>query len=191
MSDEFVLGRAEIKPRQTAPEPPMPPLLVPVSTVIIPELPGRFSARDKFVLNYGRKVKPGVRIAFLSNNFQNWFGDAIEEPVAKTPLDCARLTRPELDGPILASLGNRPDLVVLLRQIYWLMSEQPNGESGTLLNNGRATIFYMPGLTRVVSVFWFASDGGWFVDAGSVSLPFGWSAGSQVFSRNCCILPSS
>ncbi|KKT70127.1 MAG: hypothetical protein UW66_C0051G0008, partial [Candidatus Moranbacteria bacterium GW2011_GWF1_44_4] len=62
---------------------------------------------------------------------------------------------------------------------------QPNGEDGTMLNDGRWNIFYIPntaGVLRAVCVFW--SGGGWGVDAGSVEFPFRWDVGSQVFSRN-------
>lgn len=162
------------------------PLLVPVGTITIPALAGRFSAREKFALNYGLGAKPGVRIAYLGNNFQNWFGDAVEKPVVEVSLNYARLTRSELDGPILALFGNRPDLAVLIRQIYWLMEQQPNGESGTLLNNGRVNIFYMLGLTREVYLYWDSGHSGWIVDAPEVTYPYRWDDGSQVFSRNSC-----
>lgn len=161
-----------------------PPLLEPVDTVIIPALAGCFSARKKFVLNYGGKAKPGVLIAYLGDNFRSRCGDAVEEPAAEATLSYARLTRSEFDGPILASLGNRSDLAVFLRQIYWLIERQPNGESGTLLTNGWANIFYMPGLLRAVHVDWRARGVGWGVGAGSVSGPDGWCDGDQVFFRN-------
>ncbi len=163
-----------------------PPLLEPVGTITIPALTGRFSAREKYVLNYGQKAKPGVRIAYLDSNFQTWFGDAVEGPIAEASLNYARLTRSELDGPILDLLGNRPDLAVFLRQIYWLMEQQPNGEPGKLLNDGWASIFYMPGLTRVARLYWCAGYGGWDVFARSVTDPRGWRDGRQVFSSNSC-----
>lgn len=180
---EFILGRAEIKLREMAPEPPQQ-LLEPVGTITIPALLGRFSVREKFVVNYGRKAKLGVRIASLGDNFKDWFGDVAEEPTAEAVVSYAQLTHSELDGPILTSLGTRSELAVFLRQIYWLMEQQPNGEPGTLLNNGRASIFYMPGLTRAVYVYWDAGVGGWDVDADDVASPDGWGDGDRVFSRN-------
>ena len=161
-----------------------PPLLEPVGTVAIPALAERFNAGEKFILNYGRKAKPGVKIAYLDENFQTWFGEAVEEPTAEATLSYFRLTRPELDRPILAALGNRPDLAIFLRQIYWLMSGQPNGEPGTLLNDGCAILFYVPGLARVVHVRWSAGFGGWHVSARSVTDPDRWDVGRQVFSSN-------
>lgn len=164
--------------------PPLnPPLLEPVGTITIPALLGRFSAREKLVLNYGSTAKPGARIVYIDAELL----DVREEPVAETTLSYAQLTHSALDGPILAALGNRPGLAIHLRQIYWLIGEQPNGEPGTLLNNGRANIFYLPGLVRVVGVHWLAGGGGWYVRACSVTYPDRWYDGRRVFSRNSSV----
>lgn len=60
-----------------------------------------------------------------------------------------------------------------------LISKQPKGEEGTLVNNGYANIFYTPAC--VVGVSWFSGYGYWSVDAwergGSE-----WNAGIRVFS---------
>ena len=163
---------------------PVPPLLEPIGTVAIPALAGRFRTREKFVLNYGPKVKPGVRISYLGDNFEEWFLPMVEQPTAEAVVNYSRLTRSELDRSILTSLGNRPDLAIFLRQIYWLLGEQSNGEPGTLLNDGRANIFYASGLTRVVHVRWHSGYGGWCVRAGSVTYQSGWGGGDRVFSRD-------
>lgn len=60
-----------------------------------------------------------------------------------------------------------------------LIEKQPNGEEGTLLNNGYANLFYTP--SRVVHVFWRAGRGewrvyDWFLDG------FSWDGGYRVFS---------
>lgn len=151
-----------------------PPLLEPVGTVTIPALPGRF--------NYGPNAKSGVRIAYVDAELLN----VIEEPVEETAISYARLMRSSVDSPILAALGNRPDLAILLRQIYWLMEQQPNGEPGTLLTNGWANIFYLPGLTRAVHVYWNAGHDGWSVAAVPVTNPYRWHGGFRVFSSNSC-----
>jgi len=181
---EFILGRAEIKPQETIPEPP-PLFLEPVGTITIPALAGRFSAREKFVLNYGRKAKWGVRIAYLGGDFQNRFGNTVEELTAEAVVSYVQLMYEGFHDSILASLGNRSDLAVFLRQIYWLMGEQPNGESGTLLADGQKNIFYTLGLIRAVAVSWGACDGGWKV---RTCLATDWhdrpDRGDQVFSRN-------
>lgn len=165
-------------------------LLEPVGTIAIPALAERFSVREKYIPNYGLKAKPGVRIARLGHDFQAWFGDTVEEEATvEIVASYARLTRSSVDrGQILAALDNRPDLAMFPRQIYWLMERQPNGEPGTLLTNGWANIFYLPGLTRVVGVSWDDDDihGGWVVLANSVTYLSGWFDGHRVFSSNSC-----
>ncbi len=163
--------------------PPMPPLLEEVGTIVIPATTGQFVARKEFVLNYGSNAKPGLRIVYVDPELL----DVIEEPVAEATLRYWRLTRPSLDGPILAGFGNRPDLAILLRQIHWLMKRQPNGESGPLLTNGRVNIFYLLGLLRAVGVYWGSASGGWLVGAISATHPVEWSDGFRVFSRNSSV----
>ena len=174
--------------RQAYGLPPLnPPLLEPIGTIIIPALTGRFSANEKFVLNYGSQARPGVCIADLDSNFKAWFGEVIEEPTAEAVVGYARLTHSSVDGPIIVALGSHPDLTIFLCQIYWLMEQQPNGEDGALLTNSWANIFYMPGLLRAVLVRWFADDGGWSVGADSVEHPDGWIDSDRVFSRNSLV----
>ncbi len=71
------------------------------------------------------------------------------------------------------------------------MAAQPNGEKGTLLNDGSANIFYVPdlkGVLRAVYVYWY--DGRWRVDANPVEGPGRWYGGDRVFSRNSVLRPS-
>ncbi|MBI3304741.1 hypothetical protein HYZ80_00210 [Candidatus Parcubacteria bacterium] len=161
-------------------------LLEEIDTITIPATAERFVARDKFVLNYGDRAKPGVRISYLGENFNNWFLGKTEGPTAEATLRYARLTRPELAGPILAELGDRKETT--LAAIYVLMERQPNGKSGTLLNNGWANVFYVPdrkGMLRAVFVYWFGNV--WYVNAYSVEHPNRWDDGYQVFSRNSLV----
>jgi len=169
-----------------APKPVEPePLLEALGTVKIYSTSEQFIARNKFVLNYGRKAKPGVRIAYLDDNFKVWYLDKVEEPMPETVLRYAKLTRPARDDDIRAEIGAEFEQTALA-QIFGLMSDQPNGEPGILLTD-LWNVFYVPdihGSLRAVSVRWGASAGGWSVSAGSVGHPGGWRDGHRVFSRN-------
>jgi hypothetical protein len=96
-----------------------------------------------------------------------------------------------VDGPIINELGGEAKAETTLSEMFSLMEKQKNGESGVLLNNGYANIFYIRdqnGVLRAVGVDW--DDGGWYVGAYSVEDPGGWRVGRQVFSRNS-VLESS
>lgn len=60
-----------------------------------------------------------------------------------------------------------------------LISQQPKGAEGTLLNNGYANLFYTPAC--VVSVDWSAGSGCWRVSAWR-RVGNRWGAGNRVFS---------
>ena len=169
----------------TTAQPQKSPLLDFVGTVKIPAA-AKFIIQEKFVLNYGKKAKPGVRIAYLSDNFKQWFLDKIEEATPEAVLRYAKLTRAALDDEIRAEIGAEFEQTTLA-QIFALMALQPDGREGALLTNWWATIFYVPdvkGVLRVVLVYWHADDGGWSVHAYSVGLPSGWHVGHRAFSRN-------
>ena len=73
-----------------------------------------------------------------------------------------------------------------LAYLYELLSRQPKGESGVLLTNGYATIFYIKdanGKLWAVRVYWRSYYGEWCVGADSVAYPDEWHGGYRVFSR--------
>lgn len=154
----------------------VPSLLQEVGIVTI-QATVRFLAVERFVLNYGSKAKPGVRISYLGENLKTWFSGKTEEPMVATKLRYVVLVRYAFDAPIFAELGDKAKST--LAQIWALMELQPNGQAGVLLTNGQANIFYVDG--RVVDVHW--NDGGWDVNAPPVTYPFGWRDGYRVFSR--------
>lgn len=160
-----------------------PPLLEPVGTVDIPAI-DQFVASQKFVVDTGRKAR--VKIAWVGSNIQEWLFDKAEAPAPKVMLGYAKLTRSALDDEIRKEIGAEREETTLAA-IYTLMERQKNGESGVLLTNGYANIFYVRdanGVLRAVFVLWNARGGGWDVRAGSVALPCRWFVGRQVFSRN-------
>lgn len=69
----------------------------------------------------------------------------------------------------------------LCARIEQMISKQPNGEEGDLLNNGYANLFDLPGY--VVDVHWDGDYREWYVYAWELD-DDRWHAGCRVFSRN-------
>ncbi len=167
-------------------------LLELVSTVIVPATSGQFVAKEKFVRGTGHKAK--VKISYLGNDFTEWFlsGDGkTEGSITETTLCYAKLRKASVDTPIINELGGEEKSETTLTEMFSLMEKQKDGESGALLNNGWANIFYIRdqnGVLRTVGVFWRGA--GWFVRAFPVEYPDRWLGGNQVFSRNS-VLESS
>lgn len=156
-------------------------LLEPVGTITVPATTSKFVAREKFVRDTGRKAK--VKIIFLGGNFSSWFLDKTEDPMVEQALRYHKLRKSSVDRPIIAELGDKAETT--LAEMFSLMEMQKNGESGVLLNNGWANIFYVKDINevlRTVLVYW--DDDGWDVRARGVGDPGAWSGGFRVFSRN-------
>jgi hypothetical protein len=69
-------------------------------------------------------------------------------------------------------------------QIAMAIDEQKNGESGRMLNNGYANIFYMIGVNGVlfaVYVFWNSDDRWWYVIAFKLGEGGRWYVGNRIF----------
>ena len=161
------------------------PLLIPIGTVDVVATASPFVARDRFVVN--TKQNAPVKIAYLWDDFRVWFTDKVEQPFEGSTLKYGKLSRSSVDGSIIAELGGEEKAETTLAEIFSLMATQPNGESGPLLTNGYANIFYVrdaKGVLRAVRVRWYADGGGWRVNALSVTGQDGWFDGRRVFSRN-------
>jgi len=152
-------------------------LLEPISTINVAGT-SKFVARDHF--------KPGevegVKIGYLSDNFKSHFLKKVEENVPQAQLKSRKLKQSSLDPPIITALGDNHE--TYLAQLWELLKAQPKGESGTLLTNGYANIFYIRDADNIlwaVDMDW--RDGSWGVDAYSIGYPGRWSGGDQVFGR--------
>ncbi len=167
-----------------------PKLLELVGTIDIPVTTERFVAKDRFVLDTSASAK--VKISYLGDNFKAKFLEKIEEPFSGSTLCASRLRESSLDAPIIAELGGEEKSETTLAEIFSLMEKQPSGEQGKLLTNGYANIFYVrdaKGVLCAVYVRW--SEDGWSVFAFSISFPFRWFGGRQIFSRNSFVLEPS
>jgi len=152
-------------------------LLEEVGIVNLPSI-GKFIARSYFT-----RDSKEVKFYGFGSNFENNFLDKVEEAQAETTLRISKLKKDSLDKPILDELGCTKETT--LANIRELLKKQPKGESGKLLTNGYANIFYVRDAVSVlwaVGVYWLGV--GWRVHAYSVSSPNEWGGGYQVFSRN-------
>ena len=152
-------------------------LLEPISTVNVAGT-SKFVARDHFKLGEPK----GVKIGYLGDDFKSHFLKKVEENVPQAQLKSRKLKQSSLDPPIITALGDNHE--TYLAQLWELLKAQPKGESGTLLTNGYANIFYIRDADNIlwaVRVYW--GGDGWDVDASSVGDPYGWDDGDQVFGR--------
>ncbi len=155
-------------------------LLALVGSVVLPPTK-RFVASEKF-------TKEKANVGWMGDNFKSWFLDKIEEAAPETNLSYRMLTKASLDDPIISELGGEEKCDTTLANIFTLIERQKTASGdGPLLVNGYANIFYVrdkDGKLRVVSAYWYAVYGYWYVNANPVDNPYGWNAGSRVFSRN-------
>lgn len=154
----------------------------------IPALTEQFDPSDKFTVDTSDTAV--VKISYCGKNFSLWMLTAAVEARAAYELEVHSLTEDARDTDILQGAA-RDDVDTDIAAIHYLVSQQPKGENGPLMNNGRANIFYVPrkveeqgkirAVRRVVRVFWLV--GGWHFSAHAVPNPYGWYAGHRVFLR--------
>lgn len=136
--------------------------------------------------NFFRNDNSAVRL-YIWDSFKNRVLSSTRK-VSKQPtatLVSYDLTKEMNDLEIRAELPeNHVFAIDDLWMIADLISHQPKGESGALLNNGCANLFYVQvgALVLVVRVRWDGSE--WCVHAWSLGGRGRWNDGPRVFSRN-------
>jgi len=159
------------------------PLLNLLGTVTVSAATKKFVAKDWLKVNTGKSAS--VKISWLGDNLKSWFSAKVEEPIPEITLRYQELRKSSVDAPIIAELGGEAKAETTLAEMFALLERQKNGESGVLLTNGYANVFYIRdvnGVLRAVDARWFGD--GWLVDAYFVGDPFRWFDGGRVFSRN-------
>jgi hypothetical protein len=140
----------------------------------------RFIVADHFTKNSSE-----VKFYGFFGGFEEWFLLKVEElATVELPKFHHDLKRDSLDTEIIDDLGGKEAAEVTLAGVFGLLKLQPRGESGELLTNGYANIFYVrdiAGELRAVDVYWDVD--GWDVDAFRVDGEIGWDAVGRVFSR--------
>ena len=166
-------------------------LLKTVGTVVILPNKKRFVARKSFKTPECKGVKIGV----IYDSFADLFLDKIEKPssIRKLHYHVVQPHASSKNDSIIANLGGKVLAETTLFDIFFLMKKQGNGDSGVLLANGQANVFYVKdvrGVIRSVDLAWHneAEEGdhvtppvsvGWGISADSD----GWDGHSRVFSH--------
>lgn len=153
-----------------------------LGSVEIPAQARHFVVADDFVVDTSDGAV--VKISNVWNGFKEYFLDKVEKPCGSLTLNYGILQKGSVDGPIIVGLGWEAKVETTLGAVFFLMKKQRNGESGILLTNGYANIFYIRDTKnelRAVRVYW--NGDGWRVYAVFVSGPNEWYEGCQVFSR--------
>lgn len=126
---------------------------------------------------------------FFGGYFKSWILPAIPEtiPAFSISLSSFSFTKNMYDKEILTELGNPEPFTIseFAALIKNLISRQPVGEAGDLLNNGYLNIFYMKlddERVVAVSVRWDPFDR-WCCGADDLDFD-DWSGGSKVFVRS-------
>jgi hypothetical protein len=178
-------AKARANPKPPANSNPKPKLaaLMLVSTITVPALTGRFVAKTRFVV--GTSPKARVQIGYLGDEFTEWFllKGKPETSAGKATLRFHKLRKSAPNSAIIAKLGGEASAEISLASLYGLLIVQPHGESGVLLNDGLANLFYIrdhSGILRVVLVTW--GEEGWDIGALPVEEKGEWLAGFQVLS---------
>ncbi|TSC83492.1 MAG: hypothetical protein G01um101417_543 [Parcubacteria group bacterium Gr01-1014_17] len=156
------------------------PLLEFVTSVTVPGV-DKFIAADHF--KHGETVD-GVR-CYLWEDFQKHFLGKTEENVAGCDIRIHKLLKGSRDLGIRSEIGEEKE-EIKLANLWSMLKLQSKGESGALLINGYANIFYVrdtEGTLWAVSAYWRADYREWRLFAYSIGYQNEWSAGYQVCSR--------
>jgi len=117
------------------------------------------------------------------NNFESWLFNKKMKPAPKAELKYYKMRENSADSLIVAELGGKKKAETTIEDFFSIMEMQLDGRSGTLLTDGRASIFYIrdaKGKLRVVYCHLKGSK--WNVGAVEVDGPRELDAGCQVFS---------
>ena len=150
-------------------------------TVIVGPLKGTFDAKE-FFREWNKNVKIYIGDGF-KNSVLKSAGNVSEQPPAT--IASFTLVKEMDDSEIRDEL---PENHVFALDDLWMIAniikKQANGESGDLLADGNANIFYVQKDASVLVVQVLRDGSEWLVDGWRLDGGVRWYAGSRVFSRN-------
>ena len=179
-----VLKNYESIPDSLQPPAPKSAKIAFVKNMAVPALAIGFNAQDAFAESSDKAIA----------NF--WHGSDFNEQVnaklkalPKMPLQNVSVYRTTESTSVaeiaLATSAKPMSLEEFSQTLAFLISKQPTGEAGDLLNNGYGNIFFVevaPYQSVAVSVWWGSAGEKWYLNSDSVG--YEWDAGDLFFLRN-------
>jgi hypothetical protein len=111
-------------------------------------------------------------------------GGKTEPPQGQTIVEVYRVQQTWSDKEIIAELGGESKVEITLRELYFIVQQQPDGRPGILLTPKGVNVFFIRDWAKRLHTVIFHWDGqAWQVDSPSGINTI--SEGSQVFVRGC------
>jgi len=174
VAGQFRRGEIEISVREAL------GLLAPSAPIMIGPLSNVFSSE------FFSEDNPDVKL-YIQDKFKERIL-AVAKKVSKKPavsLVSRDLTKPMSDSEICAEIpSNHLFSIDDLWMVAELISRQSNGESGALLLNGFANLFYFQVGASIIVVHVSCGGSGWSVSDWDLDEYGQWYDGDRVFSRN-------
>ncbi len=152
--------------------------LVPVTEIVL-------SSSRRIELVTERKLKKMVKIAAIEDGFKHRFQSFNKDLLPKRVVCGYDLKQEETDLSVMNIIG--PRFLTRMADLWSMLLRQPNGESGELLTNGMANVFYVFDGKEVCAVILYWTRSGWHLDACATEDKNQWIVGSRIFVyKNQC-----
>ncbi|MDG2534179.1 hypothetical protein P6144_11005 [Sphingomonas sp. HITSZ_GF] len=165
MENAPVMDFAELSPDQTD------ALMQVVGAPVPVPAAERFVAREHFVVGHDGALP----ISLLGDDFLTHFLPLVEEDVAASTLYQRVLVKSTIDAPIFLALGGEDAASVPLAHLFAFLKTADRGKWYFLYVRDVASQLW------AIDTYW--RDGGWDMEAYSVTYPRGWRGGGHVVSR--------
>jgi hypothetical protein len=166
-----------------------PSVLKFVSTTIVPPIPTRLFAREKFVID--TRSNAPIRICFMDECFRSRFLSGVgktEDPIAEHVLRYHELLAISDDSSFVGELGGVGRSRTTLQEMVYLLEKQGRGEEGPLLTDAFGNIFHIRDIGGVMCSICFMWDcrplNGWRFSCDPFDNRSRRCSRSRVFSRD-------
>jgi len=146
-----------------------------LSLITIPATTEKFIIAKKFKVDKSKDTEVKIQ-GITGDNFQKWFWNKEEMPIAETILCSVVLRREAGSDEIIARLGGKTVAETNLTTIYQLMKKDTK-----IWGDGGPNIFYVPDNNNVLRWVWVHQfDGSWVINSDEIGKS-GWYDGTKVY----------